>query len=103
MRCICTEEQEIKAAYHDSAVYYRIAGNFGEVFNLAIGEFGIDRQIKYSPIELNACTPMAVSIQIAKFNTQWRASSPNLKLAKVARYMVYSLHVSFIDRCLLCV
>ena len=35
--------------------------------------------------------PMAVSIQIAKFKprqSQWRANSPNLMLAKVTRYMV---------------
>ena len=35
-----------------STYTYSIVGNFGEVFNLAInfGEFGIDRQIKNSPI-----------------------------------------------------
>jgi hypothetical protein len=43
-----------------------IVGNFGEVFNLA--KFSIDRQIiKNSPIELDVCVPMVVSIQIAKF------------------------------------
>ena len=43
-------------------------------------------KLKNSPIGLNACTPMAVSIQIAKFilrQYQWRASSPNLMLVKV--------------------
>jgi hypothetical protein len=36
-----------------------LAGNFGEVFEF--GEFGVDRQIKHSPIEL-----MVVSIQSTK-------------------------------------
>ena len=45
-----------------------IVGNFGEVYNLAIW------RIQYgSPNELNACVPMAVSIQI----------SPNLNLANI--------------------
>ena len=45
-----------------------MAGNFGEVLIWQFGEFGIDCQIKNSPvtIELNACIPMAVSVQIAK-------------------------------------
>ena len=41
-----------------------IAGNFGEVFN---EKFSKDCQIKNSPIWINACMPMALRIQIAKF------------------------------------
>ena len=83
-------------SYHkctSALVKYRIAGNFGEVFNLAISVYTqhVDGQIKNSPIELNACTPMAVSVQITKFKLrqyQQRAISPNLMLAKVACYTV---------------
>jgi hypothetical protein len=32
-----------------------MAGKFGEILNWRFGEFGIDHQIKTSPIELNAC------------------------------------------------
>jgi hypothetical protein len=67
---------------------YRIAGNFNLVRFLIwrFGEFGIDCQIKNSPIYLNAYAPMAVNIQIAKLKIrqyQWRAISLNLMLAKV--------------------
>ena len=37
---------------------YRIAGNFGEVFNLTIWRIRYRSPDKNSPIELNACTPM---------------------------------------------
>ena len=58
------------------------------------------RQIKNSPIELNACTPMVVSVQIAKFKLrqyQWRAILPNLMLAKVTRYTVYFNYCSCVE------
>ena len=42
-------------------------GNFGEVSNLAVGEFGIDHQVKNSPIEVKVRTPMTKRLQIAKF------------------------------------
>ena len=72
---------------------YRIhvVENFGEVLSWRFGEFGIDRQIKNSPTEVNARAPVAVTIQIVKFKLcqyQWRAISPNLMLTKVTRYMV---------------
>ena len=73
-------------------MYYCIAGNFGKVFNLAIGEFGIDRQIKYSPIELNACTPMAVSIQIAKFKLrQYLMESQFAEFKACQSYPLYGI------------
>ena len=60
--------------------------SFYEIFNLAIWRVRyIDT--KNLPIELNACAPMAVRIQITKFKFhqyQWRAISPNL----IARYTV---------------
>ena len=62
---------------------YCIAGNFGEVLNLAI--WVKERQYKF-----NACTPM-MSIQIAKFKfrqNQLRDVSPNLMLIQVTRYTV---------------
>ena len=53
------------------------AGNFDKVLIWQFGEFGVDRQIKNPPTELNTCV---VSIQIAKFKLcqyQRRAISPN--------------------------
>lgn len=61
---------------------YRIAGNFGKVFNLRFGEF------QYT---LPACPRMAVSIQITKLNFANSSGLPFfqvLMLAEVTSYMV---------------
>ena len=49
---------------------YCIAGNFGEVFNLAIWwiQYKLPKFNDNWPIELNVHAPMAVRIQIAKFS-----------------------------------
>ena len=55
------------------------------------GKFDKDRQIKNRQFKLNACVPMMLSIQIAKFKFcqyQLRAVSPSSMLAKVIRYAV---------------
>ena len=55
------------------------------------GELGQDSQIKNSLIQIIACMPMVLRIQIAKLKFrqyQLRANSPNLMLAKVSRYTV---------------
>ena len=53
----------------------------------------MDCQIKIHQLNLYACTPMAVRIQIAKLKLcqyQWRAISPNLTLTTI-RYIIMSI------------
>ena len=49
-------------------------------------------KLKTCLFKLNACAPMTLSIQIAKFKFrqyQLKAVSPNLMLAKVTRYLAF--------------
>ena len=70
---------------------YHIAGNFGKVFNLAnSAKIAKLKMCQYRSI--NACAPIALSIQITKFKFrqyQRSAFSPNLVFAKVSLCMVF--------------
>jgi hypothetical protein len=51
------------------------------------GKFGIDHQIKNSPIELNACAPMAVYVHVFR--------SPNLNFANGEPFAKFNARQNF--------
>ena len=72
-----------------ATIVYRIAGNFGEVYNLA-NSVKITK-LKAYQFRLMYAHYMALRIQIAKFKFrqyQLRVNLPNLMLAKVTHYTV---------------
>ena len=66
---------------------YDIVGNFGKVSDLEIWRSWVKiAKLKTYQFKLDVCTPMTLSIQIAKFKSrqhQLRAISPNLILTKM--------------------
>ena len=80
---------------------YRIAGNFGEVFNLAIWRIRY-RLPNLRTRQLNLMH--AHLLRITKFKLhqyRWRAISPSLMLAKVTSYTVYYTRFFDTTRCFL--